>query len=373
MDSLSTDIVKDDTPQQLRRRNRLMSIENTTLTEVITVYEKLKKGHQDGEFRQSNFQDSASRLDAEFNEAEETVPITPTFLNIPFKEKLRNTLDFNKFKNFCPSKYLYFSEKTGLLQSYLIEHLSPDFSELLKAKNYWLDIFDPNEQDFGILFNSYGVHDLTINNIREGNTEEKVEAYQHYTFFSLRLMSDSVKDRKETEDVDFNILLFKDFIITLHDKVWPSITDILGFLNLLSTHSTGLSPDWVLFSCFVELSQDAKYVMDLIEPEINRIRIGSKSMEMSGIMRRNFEMELRVYAISRFIKAKMKILRQLKVKCSKRLDKIVMKLLGDILDDFHEQTRDLDQFNHILERSQDTFLVRTIMTLLQGLFWPTLS
>jgi magnesium transporter len=220
--------------------------------------------------------------------------------NIPFDkiDSVKTVLDFNKFKQFRQTKYLYFSEATNLLQSDKIETLSPDFSSLLRTKNYWLNIFDPNENDFSILFNSYGVHDLTINDIRERNTEEKMEVYKHYTFFSLRLMCENIKDQKE--DVDFNIILFRDFIITVHDKEWSSITDILGFLNLLSTHSHSvLTPDWVLFSCFIEMSQDAKYMLDLIEPEINNIRIESKSVEMSDIMRRNFDMELQVYTISR--------------------------------------------------------------------------
>jgi len=343
-----------------------MSVENTTLTEVITIYEKLKRGRDNGVFRHSKF-DASTRIDIDFNEAEETVPIVPMF-NIPYEkiDSNKTVLDFNKYKQFRPTKYLYFSEATNLLQSDTMERLSPDYSELLRAKNYWLNIIDPNEQDFSILFNSYGVHDLTINDIREGNTEEKMEVYKHYTFFSLRLMIENtakgsstgaVGEKSKNEDVDFNIILFKDFIITVHDKEWSSITDILGFLNLLSTHSKSvLTPDWVLFSCFIEMSQDAKYMMDLIEPEINNIRIESKSVEMSDIMRRNFDMELQVYSISRFVKPKMKILRQLKIKCSKRLNKIVMRLLGDINEEFRELTHDLHHFNHILERSQDTFL-----------------
>jgi len=184
------------------------------------------------------------------------------------------------------------------------------------------------------------------------------QVYKHYTFFSLRLMCENSKrERVKNEDVDFNIILFKDFIITVHDKEWSSIPDILGFLNLLCTVSQSvMTPDWVLFSCFIEMSQDAKYLMDLIEPEIDNIRVESKSIEMSDIMRRNFDMELKVYTISRFIKPKMKILRQFKVKCAKRLNKIVMRLLCDILEDFRELSYDLYQFNHILERSQDTFL-----------------
>jgi len=106
----------------------------------------LKKGKEDQHsiYRQSasNFPDSSTRLDIEFSEAEETVPIVPTFVSVPIENNGKNTLDFNRFKNFRASKYLYFSEQTSLLQSEVIEKLTPDFAELLKAKNYWLNIYD---------------------------------------------------------------------------------------------------------------------------------------------------------------------------------------------------------------------------------------
>jgi len=103
-------------------------------------------------------------------------------------------------------------------------------------------------------------------------------------------------------------------------------------------------------------TQDAKFAIQLIEPAINRIRIETKEMEMSDIMRRIFELELQVYSIGRFVKPKARVLRHLKVKCNKRINRIVMNLLNDINDEFREQTQDLTHFNHILERSQDTFL-----------------
>jgi len=223
-----------------------------------------------------------------------------------------------------------------------------------------LNICQPAEEDYTFLFNSYGVHDLTIQDIREGNTEEKLEVFEHYTFLSLRLIRENTNEpttRNEDPDVDFNILLFKDFVITIHEKDWPSIRDILGFLNLLSTSSqTPLTPDWILFSVFIEMNQDAKYCMNVIEPEVNKIRIGNKSVD---IMRRNFEMELHVYSISRFIKPKTRILSQLKVKCSKRIRPDVMKLLGDILTELKDQVKGIKQLEHVLERSQDTFLAIT--------------
>ena len=50
------------------------------------------------------------------------------------------------------------------------------------------------------------------------------------------------------------------------------------------------------------------------------------------------------------------LLRQLKSKCSKRLSEVVLTLLADTCDDLRQLSEDVSNFNHILERSQDTCL-----------------
>lgn len=48
---------------------------------------------------------------------------------------------------------------------------------------------NPTDNDLTLLSSAFGVHELTIRDIR-GNTEEKLEMYNHYTFVSLKLMKE---------------------------------------------------------------------------------------------------------------------------------------------------------------------------------------
>lgn len=47
--------------------------------------------------------------------------------------------------------------------------------KLLKSKQYWFNIIDPSEKDLALLGSAFSIHDLTLRDIREGNTEEKIE------------------------------------------------------------------------------------------------------------------------------------------------------------------------------------------------------
>jgi Mg2+ and Co2+ transporter CorA len=69
-------------------------------------------------------------------------------------------------------------------------------------------------------------------------------------------------------------------------------------------------------------------------------------------------MELEVEAISRYIKPKLKLLKTFRRhKYSQRLHKELNKLLcGEISDEYRELKKDLQHFDQVLERSQDTLL-----------------
>lgn len=111
------------------------------------------------------------------------------------------TLDFSKFRDINNQNYTYFSAETGLLQAHALHTLqwkystsktssatTSDFSDLIfKSKRFCLGIVNPTEDDLALLKTHLHVHDLTLRDIREQNTDEKVEVFKNYTFISLKV------------------------------------------------------------------------------------------------------------------------------------------------------------------------------------------
>lgn len=50
-----------------------------------------------------------------------------------------------------------------------------------------MGIVNPTEEDLALLKTHLHVHDLTLRDIREQNTDEKVEVFKNYTFISLKV------------------------------------------------------------------------------------------------------------------------------------------------------------------------------------------
>ncbi|KAK6090078.1 hypothetical protein P3W45_000966 [Vairimorpha bombi] len=302
--------------------------------EIITIYRKMKRGKNNQNIYRMQY-----NIDHE--ESEHTLQETI--------EDSGKIIDFCKYRNLDNKKYMFYSEETTLIES---DDLFSNM-DILNNKYYWLNIFNPSEKDLEILGTILGVHDVTLIDIREKNTEEKLEHFKNYIFISLKLLSTC---NLGTEDIDFNILIFKNFIITTHDKKWSGIRDILNFLSTISQHTT-LYPDWVFYSIIIEFLQDVKYVLENVKPESTAQKACNRNInyEMGDNLKQNFEMVYQLYNFRQFIRPKIIILEKMR-KSNVKAPRHILPLFNDCYKDFKRQQKLAMEYNEILERSQDLFL-----------------
>lgn len=301
-----------------------------------------------------------------------------------------------------------------------------------RKNKFWLNVFDPSSHDLNMLGNLFNIHDMTLADIKERDTREKIEVFHNYTFISIRLYSSTdaengdtlklrnlevgklknyyeykkkIENKKYTfsetdftlknksNDIDFNILLFSDKIITLHDSPWSGISDILNFTDLLVNY-TSLHPEWVLFSILVEFLQDIRYLVDKIGPRVvemqsticnsnnfngdsfdhiftdpysNKIQTNkrygnsyekqiSSNKNISNILQENFFLTNRLYSLKHSTKPKTNILNHLTVKHKKKIKKNVLKHIAYIYEDFILLDKEVRENRKSLERCQDLLL-----------------
>lgn len=112
------------------------------------------------------------------------------------------------------------------------------------------------------------------------------------------------------------------------------------------------SADWVLFSIIIELTQDAKFSVQQLEPKILNLKVSSpdsvngqprlltglngNETELSQALTKNFENEFEIYKINRFIKPKIRVLKELEVKGNARVSPKVVNLLAGTRKDLEE-------------------------------------
>lgn len=142
-------------------------------------------------------------------------------------------------------------------------------------------------------------------------------------------------------------------IILHYGTPWAGFKDMLGFLNLLCNYgNSSLTPDWVFFSIIIELTQDAKFAVQTLEPKILNLKIASSdsvhmplsmvtdlngdSSDLSQMLTKNFENEFEIYKINRFVKPKIRVLKELEAKGNNRFSAKVLDLLSVTRKDLEE-------------------------------------
>lgn len=326
------------------------------LTEIITIYRKMKKGREAHHLYKS-------RKDQQLQEPLEQVP-EPENTVLRLRRSEKEEQQYQMLFNFCaldmhnPAgiKYLFYSKEEGLLQSQYLENLADNISVIFKTSFFWLNVFNPTDADLQALGIMFNIHDLTLLDIKERNTDEKIEVFKHYTFISMKLIEPSSSEA--AEDVDFNILVFRDFVLTFHDKPWVSVQDTFNFIDLLSQH-TALTPSWVLYSIVIELLQDIKYFSDNFRAETIRIQEQSKTYgqsQMACILKQNFSTSCQVHAVQGATRSKIEILSILRSRCRKRVSALVQGYLSEAMEDLKDICKRLSETQRMLERAQDTYL-----------------
>lgn len=256
--------------------------------------------------------------------------------------RIENSFDFNKH-SLEGKKYLFYSEETGLQQSNdICNELNFPTTE---QSFFWLDILDPNELDFKFLSSNFRVHETTIAEIREKNSPEKLDVYRNYAFISLKMLV----NKKSVEDVNFNILIFDNFVITIHNKRWQSIGNIMNFCYVIS-RVLSLNPCWVFFSIITEFHQDIMFSLDEIEKHSTSVASKHHVRELHS----NFLYLQQVFSLKHYLRPKIKILKKFfKTDFCSGVSK---KMLKGCVKDFEDIYSVLGEVKRTLERNQDMIL-----------------
>ena len=84
-----------------------------------------------------------------------------------------------------------------------------------EAEGFWLDIVDPDEEDFEILAKVFGFHHLTIEDVQHKQQRPKLDEYAGYSFmvvFSAEWL------RGRIAFLEHFIYLGRHYVVTVHDQ-----------------------------------------------------------------------------------------------------------------------------------------------------------
>lgn len=78
----------------------------------------------------------------------------------------------------------------------------------------WFHVSNPSQKDLSEISKTYNLHEIVLDDINESNTQDKIDIYDDFMFLVLHYPKFNNKTRTYFSN-EFNIILWKDFIITL--------------------------------------------------------------------------------------------------------------------------------------------------------------
>lgn len=87
-------------------------------------------------------------------------------------------------------------------------------------KGIWLDIGDPDDQDYAVLEDVFKFHQLTIEDVKHRNQRPKLEEYSGYSFVVLFTAE---WDGKALKFLEHHVYLGPDYLVTVHEEPAPGL------------------------------------------------------------------------------------------------------------------------------------------------------
>lgn len=148
---------------------------------------------------------------------------------------------------------------------------------------YWADLYNPSAETLERLEKAFGFHPLTTEDVSVSSTREKSEEYTRYMYFVFSERQ-FVPNSNNVRLVNVNMLLFRNFILTIHRYPLNSFPTVL--------HSIVYRPDaashvveWVAYRFMDAIVDELMDRVDALSSDVRQIgsfltqMVGSNSQE----------------------------------------------------------------------------------------------
>lgn len=231
---------------------------------------------------------------------------------------------------------------------------------------FWLNTTNPTKDEVRAICRAFGVHPLTIEDINQKESREKIELFQSYYFACFRSFETVPEAEGQVEYEPYNIYVvcFREGILSFSWTPNSHAANVRNRIIKLKDHMD-LSSDWICYAIiddivdsFGPIIHQLEHESDSIEDEvfIARTEDMQQFIRKIGFTRRN------VMSLMRLLGGKADVLRGFTKRCNENYKMTphmeVGLYLGDIQDHVVTMMNNLGHFEKMLSRSHTNYLAQ---------------
>jgi magnesium transporter len=154
------------------------------------------------------------------------------------------------------------------------ERLDPDrVDEVLKGDDngarIWLDVESPDDDEFALLGREFGLHELSLEDMRHRDQRPKVESFAGYHFIVLRPLCRN--DDGELVQQEVHAVLGERFLITLRYDPAYDLTDVMARWDRHGGEGEERGPGFLLYVLLDEIVDTYLFLVEGFEDEADHL------------------------------------------------------------------------------------------------------
>jgi magnesium transporter len=234
-------------------------------------------------------------------------------------------------------------------------------SETMKKKFFWIDVLKPTKEEIAVLSDVFGIHPLTVEDMEYDDTREKIETFINYYYININSFEEN-SSSFEILPINVSVLVFKNFVLSFHNKPIQHTDHILTRMAQLSAYDFEFNGDWIAYAHIDDISDSFYPYINSAEIDVNTIDelvLILKESEKNDMLRRIGEARKRVTALLRLVTDKSEIIKNL----IKRINTLTpnsnnLLYLSDVQDHVITMVQNLHHFEETLIRAHSNYLAQ---------------
>ncbi|TKA69738.1 hypothetical protein B0A55_05272 [Friedmanniomyces simplex] len=152
----------------------------------------------------------------------------------------------------------------------------PDDSTPRASKRYgtrptfWLDVLNPTDPEMTVLARTFGIHQLTTEDIMMEEQREKVELFNNYYFVNYRSFEQDTESENYLEPVNIYIVVFREGVLSFHHSMTPHPANVRRRIRQLNDYMSP-SADWISYAIIDDVTDVYLPLVQQIETEVDDI------------------------------------------------------------------------------------------------------
>lgn len=273
-------------------------------------------------------------------------------------------------KSFTMDRFTFFNSRSemkpqGPTLGTLISN-GQTFEDLFTSEKniWWLDCLDPTPAELKTLGRAFGIHPLTIDDIRQKETHEKVELFQNYYFLCFNSFNNDKNSDHYLDPINVYFVVFREGVISFHFTPISHTGNVRRRVRQLRDY-VNVSSDWLCYALLDDITDSFVPLMKKLEVEIDFIEESvyfTRKPDFYLMIRRIGENRNIINLMLRLLSRKADVIKMFAKRCQEQYtnapqEEIVL-YLGDIQAHIITMKQSLAVYEKMLSQSHANYLAQ---------------